>query len=82
MGIEPHFNLWNYFFHVRLWSDSDAAMVVWRCIEIYVRTGPRIDPYFCLLVSNPSVGWRKEWFFLRNNVEALLLVITGKRPTI
>jgi hypothetical protein len=19
MGIEPHFNLWNYFFHARLW---------------------------------------------------------------
>jgi hypothetical protein len=60
MGIEPHFNLWNYFFRVRLWPDSDAAAAVWGYIEIYVRTGPGVDPYFHLSVSNPSVGWRKE----------------------
>jgi hypothetical protein len=28
MGIEPHFNLWNYFFRVQLWSDSDVEAVV------------------------------------------------------
>jgi hypothetical protein len=67
MGIEPHFNLWNYFFHVQLWPDSDAKAVLWGCIVIYVHTGLGIDSYFRLSVSNPPVGWRKEWFFLWNN---------------
>jgi hypothetical protein len=31
MGIEPHFNLWSYFFRVRLWPDSDAEAAVWGC---------------------------------------------------
>jgi hypothetical protein len=28
MGIEPHFILWNYFFHTRLWQGSDAEVAV------------------------------------------------------
>jgi hypothetical protein len=44
MGIEPHFNLWNYIFHVWLQLDSDVATAVWGCAEIYVHTGPGIDP--------------------------------------
>jgi hypothetical protein len=82
MGIEPHFNLWNYLFHIRLWSNSDTAAMVWGCAEIYVHTRPGIDPYFCLSVSNPSVGWQKEWFFLRSDAGALLPMIMGKGPTI
>jgi hypothetical protein len=39
MGIEPHFNLWNYFFRVQLRSDSDVEAVVWGCADIYVRIG-------------------------------------------
>jgi hypothetical protein len=53
MGIEPQFNLWNYFFHVQLWPDSNAEAAVWGCADIYVRTGQGVDPYFCLSVSNP-----------------------------
>jgi hypothetical protein len=52
MGIEPHFNSWN-FFHIRLWLDSDVAAVVWGYTEIYVRIGSGINPYFCLSVTNP-----------------------------
>jgi hypothetical protein len=29
MGIEPHFDLWNNFFHGRLRQGSDAEAVVW-----------------------------------------------------
>jgi hypothetical protein len=72
MGIEPHFNLWNYFFHVWLQLDSDSEAVVWGYTDIYVRTRPGIDPYFHLLVSIPLVGWWKEWFFLRNIVSVRL----------
>jgi hypothetical protein len=27
-GIEPHFNMWKYFFLVRLWLDSNAKAMV------------------------------------------------------
>jgi hypothetical protein len=81
MVIEPHLNLWNDFFRIRLWSNSYTAVAVWGCIEIYVRTRPGIIPYFHLSISNPSVGWQKEWFLLRNNATAPLPVVTGKHPT-
>jgi hypothetical protein len=55
---------------------------MWVCVEIYVCIEPGIDPYFHHEVSNPSVGWQKEWFFLRNDVGAPLPVVTGKRPTV
>jgi hypothetical protein len=29
MGIEAHFDLWNYFFCAQLWQGSDAEVVVW-----------------------------------------------------
>jgi hypothetical protein len=80
MGMEPHFNLWNYFFRIWLWPDATAA--VWGYVEVYVHTESGINPYFRLLVSNPSVGWRKEWFFLRNDAGAQLPVVMGKRPTV
>jgi hypothetical protein len=56
MGIEPHFNLWNYF-RVWLWPNSDVEAAVWDCTFIYVCTRLRIDPYFFFSISNPSVGW-------------------------
>jgi hypothetical protein len=59
-----------------------VAVAVWGCIEIYVRTELGIDPYFCLSVSNPLVGWQKEWFFLWNDAGAPFPVFTGKRPTV
>jgi hypothetical protein len=29
IGIEPHFDLWNYFFRAQLWLGSDAEATVW-----------------------------------------------------
>jgi hypothetical protein len=82
MRIQLHFNLWNYFFHVQLRLDSDAEAAVLDCANIYVHTRPGIDPYFCLSVSNPLVGWQKEWFFLRNNAVAPLPAVMGRRPVV
>jgi hypothetical protein len=82
MGIEPHFNLWNYFFHVQLWPDSDVEAVVLGCADIYFCTGPGIDPYFRLLVSNLPVVWWKVWFFLRNDAGMPLSTVTGKSPAV
>jgi hypothetical protein len=80
MGIECHFDLWNYFFHARLQQGSDAKVVVLGTVDIFLRSGPRVDPYFPLSMSNPLVGWRKLWFFLRNDADTPLPVFTGSCP--
>jgi hypothetical protein len=80
MGIEPHFNLSNYFFHVRLRPDSNMVVAVWGSEEIYVYSMLGINPYFHLSFFNSSVGWQKEWFFPRNDARAPLPVVMGKRP--
>jgi hypothetical protein len=34
MGIEPHFNLWNYFFHARLLQGSGIEVAVLGGVDI------------------------------------------------
>jgi hypothetical protein len=55
-------------------------MVVWGCADIYVQTRQWVTLCFCLSISNPPVGWRKEWFCLRNDSSAPLPMVTGKHP--
>jgi hypothetical protein len=31
-------------------------------------------------MSNPPIGWQKEWFFLRNDADAPLPMFMGNRP--
>jgi hypothetical protein len=38
MGIELHFDLWNYFFHAQLQQGSDAEAVVLGSVDIFVRS--------------------------------------------
>jgi hypothetical protein len=35
-GIEPHFDLWNYFFRARLQHGSDAEAIVLGSVDIFV----------------------------------------------
>jgi hypothetical protein len=48
-------------------------------VDILVQSGRGVDPYFHHLVSGPPDGWRKIWFFLRNNTDALLPMFMGNR---
>jgi hypothetical protein len=80
MGIQSHFNLWNYIFHARLQQGSDAEAVVLGNVDIFLQFGPRVDPYFHLPMSDPPLGWRNVWFFLRNGADAPLLMFMGSRP--
>jgi hypothetical protein len=36
MGIEPHFDLWNYFFRARLRQGSDVKVIVSSCVNLFV----------------------------------------------
>jgi hypothetical protein len=49
-------------------------------VDIFVRSGPRADPYFHLPLSDPSIVWWKVWFYLRNVADASLPVFMVSRP--
>jgi hypothetical protein len=36
MGIEPHFDLWNYFFRARLRQGSYVKVIVSSCVNLFV----------------------------------------------
>jgi hypothetical protein len=80
MGIEPHINLWNHFFHVHLLQCSGAEVAILGGADIYIKFGNEVDPYFDLPMSESTDGWWKVWFILRNDADAPLPVFTGSRP--
>jgi hypothetical protein len=41
-------------------------------MDIFLRSEPGVDPYFCFLMSDPLVGWQEVWFFLRNDADVPL----------
>jgi hypothetical protein len=64
MGIDPHFDLWNHFFCIRPLQGSGAEVAVLGSVDIHVKFGHKVDPYFHLPVSKSTNGWWKVWFFL------------------
>jgi hypothetical protein len=57
MGIEPHFNMWNYFFHTWLQQGSGVQAAAFCSVDIFVRSGHGVDLYFHLLTSGPPDRW-------------------------
>jgi hypothetical protein len=80
MGIEPHFNMWNCFFCARLQQGSGVEVATLGSVDIFDRSEHGVDPYFHLLMSGPLNGWRKVWFFLRNDTDVPLPMFTGSHP--
>jgi hypothetical protein len=80
-GIEHHFDLWSYFFRARLQKGLDSKMAALGSVDLYVHSRFGIDPYFHLPMSDPSVVWWNVWFFLSNDTDVPLLVVTGTRST-
>jgi hypothetical protein len=70
MGIDPEFNLWNYFFHVWHLEDLNTELTVFERMIIHVKSGHGVDPYFNIPIPGTTKGWRKKWFYLRNDVSA------------
>jgi hypothetical protein len=65
MGIEPHLHLWNHFFRARLLSGSGTKVAVFGGVDIYVKCGHGVDPYYHLFVSESMDEWWKLWFIMR-----------------
>jgi hypothetical protein len=59
MGIEHHFNFWNYSFRVRHMQGSGAEATIFGGVDFFVRSRQGVDPYFHLPMSGPSDGWQK-----------------------
>jgi hypothetical protein len=55
-------------------------MVVLGSVDIYVRSGTEVGPYFLILMPDPPVGWRRSWFLLTDDTDVPLPVFTGSRP--
>jgi hypothetical protein len=80
MGIEPHSDLWNHFFHTQLLPGPGMEVVVLGGMDIYVKSGDRVDPYFHLPTPGSMDGWWKVWFFMRNHANMPLPMFMGSRP--
>jgi hypothetical protein len=48
MVIEPHFDLWNYFFRTWLQQGSSAKVEALGSLDIFIRSRCGVDPYFHL----------------------------------
>jgi hypothetical protein len=46
MRIDPHFDMWNYFFRVRCLQDRDAELTFSREAVTHVKSRHGVDPYF------------------------------------
>jgi hypothetical protein len=80
-GIDPEFDLWNYFFSVRRLWVSEAELMISRAVVIHMKLGHGVDPYLEIPMPGSMNGWRKKWFYLRNDASAPVLVFTGSCPT-
>jgi hypothetical protein len=79
MGIEPHFNLWNYF-RAQLQQGSGVEAAALGSVDIFIRSGHEIYPYFHLPTFILSEWWWKVLFFSRNNTDAPLPMFMSSRP--
>jgi hypothetical protein len=57
MGIEPHFDLWNHFLCVLPMQGSGMEVAVLGNVDIYVKSGTEVDPYFHLPRFESMDGW-------------------------
>jgi hypothetical protein len=57
MGIVPHFKLWNYFFCAWLRQGLGVEAIVLGDVEIFIRSGHEVDPYFHIPMTHPPDGW-------------------------
>jgi hypothetical protein len=48
-------------------------------VDIFVKFGRGVDPYFHLPTSGPPDGWQKVWFFLKNGTDAPHPMFTDNR---
>ena len=82
MGIEPHFNLFQYFFHLKPHpNDSEIEVVGGAGLQFRQGKKPKYIPYE---LSDKVIDWKEMWFYVRNVSSSLPLRTTGppvKKPS-
>jgi hypothetical protein len=49
-------------------------------VDIHIKSGHGVNPYFDLRKPESPHWWRKMWFIMRNDVATPLPMFTGNRP--
>ena len=70
IGIEPHFELWKYFFAVELQKKEKNKLDPMGCVSIRLR-GSRASEYMSIPLSKSNKRWHKLWFYLKNAAATL-----------
>ena len=80
LGIDPHFDLWRYFFTVSLSKrrvGGKEVNVPMGCASIHLRPSrSKAYPLMRLVTSNK--GWHSQWFYVRDDLSATLPKYTGR----
>ena len=70
MGIEPHFELWRYFFTVELQKKKEKKRldlaVPMGCASISL-WGSRASKYMSIPLLKSTKGWHKLWCYQKND---------------
>jgi hypothetical protein len=77
LGIEPHLELWRYFFAVSLVKKKDGSMAPIGCAEIHLRRPPAHE-YMVITTMKSINGWHSQWFYIKNHDTAPLPLFTGR----
>jgi hypothetical protein len=61
LGIEPHFNLFCYFFHLKSFSGAKVVRATYLVLQDGKASG-----YKSVLLSTSNKGWKSKWFYTKN----------------
>ena len=81
LGIEPHFELWRYFFSVSLHKKRERSgdlLVPMGCAGIHL-WGHWSTEYITCPLSRSNKGWHALWFYVKNDAATPLMDSTGCR---
>ena len=76
LGIEPHFELWKYFFAVSL-ITKDVSIVLMGYAGIHLHSRWAID-YLEVTIMRSNKGWHSLRFYVRNDVDNRLPIFPGR----
>ncbi|CAN6237942.1 unnamed protein product [Urochloa humidicola] len=76
LKIEPHWDLFRYFFRVNLMLRTGKNTSV-GCAGICLRTG-RGKEFLDFCLPSTNKGWHDQWVYLRNDPEAPFPEYTGR----
>jgi hypothetical protein len=75
LGVGAQWHMLQYFFRFTYLKDGSCAATI-GCANLRTKQG-RGDNYIPVTLTSSNSGWRKGWFYLRNDPEFMLLSFTS-----